>query len=245
MKQLVVIICAMGIIFSSCGKKSVGHKKFSNLGDSAAYFIGISEGKGIKASGYFDELNVDLLAQGMKDAFYSDSLKYTDQEIQEIMSGIIQKLRMKILDKNEKEGKKFLEENKTKPNVKVTPSGLQYIVLKEGTGPMPDSSSTVKVHYTLYHVNGKKIQSSVGGQPATFPVTGVIRGWTEALLKMKVGSKWKLFIPTDLAYGMNPDPRSEIRPNEALVFEVELLSIEQPQQPEQPAVPQATVPKGK
>lgn len=91
---------------------------------------------------------------------------------------------------------------------------------------MPDSSSLVTVHYTLYHIDGKEVESSLKGEPAKFPVTGVIPGWTEALLKMRVGSKWKLYVPTGLAYGQQPHPQGPIKPNEALVFDMELLNVE-------------------
>jgi FKBP-type peptidyl-prolyl cis-trans isomerase len=126
---------------------------------------------------------------------------------------------------NKEEGTKFLTANKSKPGVKVTASGLQYEILKEGKGPKPGASDTVTTHYKGTLINGKVFDSSYDrGEPATFPVNGVIKGWTEALQMMPVGSKWKLFIPSDLAYG----PRgagADIGPDATLVFEVELVSI--------------------
>jgi FKBP-type peptidyl-prolyl cis-trans isomerase len=130
-------------------------------------------------------------------------------------------------DKNKTDGAKFLAENKSKPGVKTTASGLQYLVEKEGTGPKPKETDTVKVNYLGTKIDGEKFDSSYDrGEPATFPLNGVIKGWTEGLQLMPVGSKYKLFLPADLAYGESGPPK--IGPNAALVFEVELLSIEKP-----------------
>ena len=122
-------------------------------------------------------------------------------------------------------GQKFLAENKNKPGVKTLPDGMQYIVMKEGTGPMPSATDTVSTHYHGTLIDGTVFDSSVDrGQPAEFPVNAVIKGWTEALQMMKVGSKWKLFIPSELAYG-DRAAGPKIQANSTLVFEVELLSI--------------------
>ena len=127
--------------------------------------------------------------------------------------------------KNKAEGDKFLAANKTKPGVKTTASGLQYSVVKEGTGKKPTAESTVKVHYTGTLLDGTKFDSSVDrGEPAQFPLNGVIAGWTEGLQLMSVGSKYKFFIPYDLAYGER-GAGADIKPYSALVFEVELLEI--------------------
>jgi FKBP-type peptidyl-prolyl cis-trans isomerase FklB len=135
-------------------------------------------------------------------------------------------MQQKASVKVKAEGDKFLEENKKKSGVITTPSGLQYEVIKEGTGPQPDSTDVVSVHYKGTLINGEEFDSSIKrGTPEKFGVTGVIPGWTEALLKMKVGSKWKLVIPSNLAYGERGAGR-QIKPNSVLVFEMELLNIE-------------------
>jgi FKBP-type peptidyl-prolyl cis-trans isomerase len=132
----------------------------------------------------------------------------------------------KVADKNKTEGAAFLAANKSKPGVVTLPSGLQYKILKEGTGPKPTASDTVACNYRGTLINGTEFDSSYKtGQPATFPVSGVIKGWTEALQLMPVGSKWQLFIPSDLAYG-NRGAGADIGPDTTLIFEVELLSIQ-------------------
>jgi FKBP-type peptidyl-prolyl cis-trans isomerase len=142
----------------------------------------------------------------------------------EIVSNYFQKEQGKIGQKNLEEGNAFLEKNKGNAGVKVTPSGLQYEVIKEGTGKMPNDSDMVKVHYHGTLIDGKVFDSSVDrGEPAEFPVNGVIPGWTEALKMMPVGSKWKIYLPASLAYGERAP--QEIGPNKVLIFEVELLEI--------------------
>jgi FKBP-type peptidyl-prolyl cis-trans isomerase FklB len=127
---------------------------------------------------------------------------------------------------NKKQGDAFLADNKSKPGVVALPSGLQYKILTAGTGPKPSSSDTVVCNYKGTLINGKEFDSSYKrGQPATFPVGGVIKGWTEALQLMPVGSKWQLYIPADLAYG-DRSPSPDIAPGDMLIFEVELLSIQ-------------------
>ena len=129
-------------------------------------------------------------------------------------------------EKNLREGQAFLAENARKKDVTVTNSGLQYVILSDGSGPVPHASDRVKVHYRGTLINGEEFDSSYErGQPATFGVTGVIKGWIEALQMMPVGSKWKLFVPADLAYGKEGQGQ-KIGPNQVLIFEVELLGIE-------------------
>ena len=154
------------------------------------------------------------------------------------MEDILTKLRQELTakaeakskaegEKNLKEGKAFLAANAKKDGVKTTATGLQYKVLKSGTGASPQKTDTVKVHYHGTLIDGTVFDSSVQrGEPITFPVSGVIPGWTEALQLMKVGDKWQLFIPSSLAYGELSPPGSKIGPNSTLLFEVELLGIE-------------------
>jgi FKBP-type peptidyl-prolyl cis-trans isomerase FklB len=146
-------------------------------------------------------------------------------------------------EKNKKEGATFLAENAKKPGVTTLPSGLQYKVLTPGSGKSPTSNDVVKAHYRGTLIDGTEFDSSYSrGQPFTSPVTRVIKGWTEALLKMKVGDKWQLFVPGDLAYGERGSP-PKIGPNAVLIFEMELLGIEDFQNQPKPGAPEITLPK--
>jgi FKBP-type peptidyl-prolyl cis-trans isomerase len=145
------------------------------------------------------------------------------QEMQQREQARMQAMQA-MAEKNKRDGAAFLAENKTKPGVQVTPSGLQYRVIQKGEGPAPTANDTVQCHYRGTFLNGTEFDSSYRrGEPAEFPVTRVIPGWTEALQLMHVGDKWQLFIPSDLAYG--PDGDRGIAPNETLLFEIELLGI--------------------
>jgi FKBP-type peptidyl-prolyl cis-trans isomerase len=151
------------------------------------------------------------------------------QAIEEAMKVFQSKMQVRMQEKLKvkiAEGTKFLEDNKRKEGVQVTSTGLQYKVLKAGTGPSPKVDSQVSVHYEGKLINGQVFDSSIRrGQPASFPVNGVIPGWTEALQKMKVGDKWQLYIPSNLAYGERGSPQGGIGPHEVLVFDVELLEV--------------------
>jgi FKBP-type peptidyl-prolyl cis-trans isomerase FklB len=198
--------------------------------DKISYSIGMDIGTSLKRREL--DLNSDQLVAGLKDALSGGKTKLTEDEVQKILTDFQQELQVKaeelskkMAEKNKQEGEAFLAANKKKPGVKALPSGLQYKVITEGTGPMPKATDTVSTNYKGTLINGTEFDSSYKrGKPATFPVNGVIKGWTEALQLMKVGSKWELYIPSDLAYG----PRGAgqiIEPNSTLVFEVELLSI--------------------
>ncbi|MGA9882162.1 MAG: FKBP-type peptidyl-prolyl cis-trans isomerase [Candidatus Acidiferrales bacterium] len=178
------------------------------------------------------DLDRNALVQGFKDELAGGKMQLTDDEASVELKQLsaeadanAKKNEQAAGEANMKEGEDFLAANKTKEGVKVLPSGLQYKVEKEGTGPKPTAADTVVCNYRGTFIDGKEFDSSYKrGQPATFPVGGVIKGWTEALQLMPVGSKWELFIPSDLAYG----PRGAggvIGPNSTLIFEVELLSI--------------------
>ncbi|MDX2195255.1 MAG: FKBP-type peptidyl-prolyl cis-trans isomerase [Cytophagales bacterium] len=201
--------------------------------DKLSYAIGINIAQGMKQQGLSDSLNIKALARALEDVFKGGKMALSTEDAQGIIQNFMMAQQQKMQaeqqksgGKNLEEGKKFLAENKTKPGVVTLPSGLQYMVLKEGTGPIPVDTNTVTTHYHGTLINGEVFDSSVQrGQPASFPVNGVIKGWIEALKLMKVGSKWKLFVPSDLAYG----PQSagpKIGPNSTLIFEVELISID-------------------
>jgi FKBP-type peptidyl-prolyl cis-trans isomerase FklB len=189
------------------------------------------------------EVDPNLLVQGFKDALTGAKTRMTEQEAQAVLQEVgaeVQKAQKEKMEKagaaNKTEGSAFLATNKSKEGVVTLPSGLQYKILTAGTGPKPNASDTVVCNYKGTLINGTEFDSSYKrGQPATFPVGGVIKGWTEALQLMPVGSKWQLFIPSDLAYG----PRgagADIGPDATLIFEVELLSIQE--KPKEAVAPQ-------
>ncbi len=199
--------------------------------DKFSYALGMKMGGNLKKQ----DVPVDsaILARGLKDALSGGKTLMTDDEAQAALAQVQNDLRKKQQEKmqaegagNKKEGDTFLAANKAKDGVVTLPSGLQYKILKEGTGPKPAATDSVVCNYRGTLINGTEFDSSYKrGQPATFPVSGVIKGWTEALQLMPVGSKWQLFVPSDLAYGER-GPGPEIGPNSTLIFEVELLSIQ-------------------
>jgi FKBP-type peptidyl-prolyl cis-trans isomerase FklB len=198
--------------------------------DKISYGIGMDIGENMKKQSI--DIDPDKLAQGIKDVFSGGKLLMTEEEFRNTMENFRkdmmtkQKMQMQeISDKNKKEGEAFLAENKKKEGVITLPSGLQYKVIKEGAGNLPKAPDTVTVHYKGTLIDGTEFDSSYSrGEPASFPVNGVIPGWTEALQLMKAGSKWQLFIPSNLAYGER-GAGGKIGPNSTLVFDVELLSI--------------------
>jgi len=192
--------------------------------DKISYALGLSLGNNLKNNG-FSGLNYQELVQGMSDLMEGTNTAMTSQEAQAILNDYFKELQEKAFEKNIAEGKKFLADNAQREGVVTTASGLQYEVLQAGNGMVPTASDQVKVHYHGTLINGQVFDSSVQrGEPATFGVTQVISGWVEALQLMSVGSKWKLFIPSDLAYGAQGAGQS-ITPHTTLVFEVELLDI--------------------
>lgn len=197
----------------------------------ASYAIGMNWGTGLHRQGI--DVDSAALIQGMKDALAGGKTLLTEDEARSALMQLQKEMQEKQQakaaaegDANKKEGDAFLAANKTKEGVVTLPSGLQYKILKEGNGPKPTASDSVVCNYKGTLINGTEFDSSYKrGEPATFPVTGVIKGWTEALQLMPVGSKWQLFIPPDLAYGPRGTPGGPIGPNATLVFEVELISI--------------------
>ena len=197
--------------------------------DKVSYSIGLDIGTTFKKQKM--EINSDVLAAGVKDGLSGANPLLTPDEVRAVMTAFSNDMREKAAtaskeagEKNTKEGEKFLAENKTKPGVKTTASGLQYLVEKEGSGTTPKETDTVVVNYRGTMIDGTEFDSSYKrGEPATFPVNRVIKGWTEALQLMKPGGKYKLFIPSNLAYGPG-GAGGDIGPNATLIFEVELLS---------------------
>ncbi|MBL4735885.1 MAG: FKBP-type peptidyl-prolyl cis-trans isomerase [Flavobacteriales bacterium] len=199
-----------------------------NLEDESqkiSYALGVSIAGNLKNQ-KFETIDVAALTKAFKDSYENAELLMTEEEANKTLNDYMQSLQQKELTVHLEAGKKFLEENKTKDGVVTLASGLQYKVVTEGTGTLPAATDKVTVHYHGTLTDGTVFDSSVDrGQPSSFPVTGVIAGWVEALQLMKTGSKWMLYIPSELAYGANPRPGGVIKPNMALVFEVELISI--------------------
>jgi FKBP-type peptidyl-prolyl cis-trans isomerase len=200
-----------------------------------SYAIGMKTGQRMADSFNKQSVPFDpaILARGLKDGLSGGKTLLTDDEAQAAIKAVQEDVGKKQQEKmheagaaNSKEGTAFLAANKGKEGVVTLPSGLQYKILKAGTGPKPTASDTVVCNYSGTLISGKEFDSSYKrGQPATFPVSGVIKGWTEALQLMPVGSKWQLFIPSDLAYGER-GAGGDIGPDSTLIFEVELLSIQ-------------------
>ena len=200
-----------------------------------SYALGLSLGTNLRGNLRKQEVDFDpnIVALGMKDALANNKHLLTDQEADAVLKQMQAEVREKqaakvkaIGEKNKTEGAAFLASNKSKPEVVTLPSGLQYKVITAGAGPKPTASDSVVCNYRGTLLDGTEFDSSYKrGQPATFPVNGVIKGWTEALQLMPVGSKWQLFVPPDLAYG-DRGAGQDIGPGSTLVFEVELLSIE-------------------
>lgn len=199
--------------------------------DKVSYSIGLDIGRNLKDQSI--EVDPKLLSQGIQDAISGKHL-LTDEEIQKVMATFQQEMQAKVAaqakvigDKNLKEGNAFLDENKKKKEVVTLPSGLQYKIITAGKGKKPKATDTVVTHYRGTLIDGTEFDSShKRGEPASFPVEGVIPGWTEALQLMPVGSKWQLVVPPSLAYGPRGAGQA-IGPNATLVFEVELLSIQE------------------
>jgi len=198
--------------------------------DKQSYAIGMNIGKSIHRDGV--DVDPNILLRGMKDALNGGKTVLTDDEAKTVMTNLQAEMRKQQAEKaqlageaNKKAGDAFLAENKTKDGVVTLPSGLQYKILTAGTGPKPTATDTVVCNYKGTLLDNTEFDSSYSRkQPLTIPVGGVIKGWTEALEMMPVGSKWQLYIPSDLAYG--PQAKGPIGPNSTLIFEVELLSIQ-------------------
>src|SRR6266487_5829430 len=233
MKHLILIIASCSLVLPLFGQEKSPQLKDQK--DKISYSIGLNIGFNLSRQNV--QINPDVVSAGIKDAIAGKPQLTTDQ-VKEVMATFEKDMEQKQKaagDKNASEGAKFLEENKKKEGVKATVSGLQYKVIKDGTGAQPKATDTVTVNYRGTLINGTEFDSSYKrGQPATFPLNGVIKGWTEGVQLMKVGSKYQFFIPPNLAYGersVGPD----IAPNSMLIFEVELLGVKPPESSASPA----------
>lgn len=192
--------------------------------DKISYALGLSIGNNFLSSG-ISKLDIATFAKALEDVLSGKQPSMSYDEAKSVINDYFTKLQSEKFDNNLKAGQEFLEMNKKRAGVVTLPSGLQYEIMKEGNGAVPKATDQVKCHYHGTLINGTVFDSSVQrGEPATFGVNQVIQGWVEALQLMPVGSKWKLFIPSGLAYGTSGAGQS-IEPNSALIFEVEVLDI--------------------
>jgi FKBP-type peptidyl-prolyl cis-trans isomerase FklB len=223
-KFFIALLPAVLFYVSSC-QDHVGSVNLKSDHDSVSYIIGYNIGTNLSSSP-MTEVNLKAILAGMQDAMDKEEL-FMDQNMANMWIGqYMQELEQKAGEKNLAEGREFLEKNKERKGVITTESGLQYEILIEGDGPKPADTSRVTVHYHGTLIDGTEFDSSLDGEPAQFGVSQVIAGWTEALQLMPVGSKWKIYLPSEIAYGANPRPGGVIKPNMALIFEVELISID-------------------
>jgi len=251
MRSILIFVAAITLFGSSCQqageqnakraeKKEITKADLKTEDDNISYSLGFSMGSRFIRDGL--AINLEMFQEGMKDGFTGSKQMLDDEEMQKTMMALQQKMmakrqtehmkemeeRKNLGEANKEKGEKFLEANKAKEGVTTLESGLQYKILKKGTGASPKATDTVKCHYKGTTIDGEEFDSSYKrGEPATFALNTVIKGWTEGLQLMKEGGKWQFFIPPELAYGeMGSGP--QIGPNEVLIFEVELLGIEKP-----------------
>jgi FKBP-type peptidyl-prolyl cis-trans isomerase FklB len=218
--------------FAACNTNSTKEVVLTDFADSASYAVGVSIGSNLaadfKAQGVDSSFKSDVLLAGLTSALAGDTAnsKITQEEAQEIVGRFFENLNAERASKNVAKGNAFLQENGSKAGVVTTASGLQYIVLNEGEGATPTPADQVRVHYTGKLMNGEVFDSSIErNEPVVFYVRSVIPGWTEALQLMKEGAEYKLFIPGNLAYGEQGNPRGGIGPNEVLIFDVKLIDV--------------------
>ncbi len=228
---MVLGVAVLGACNQATGQKDRGKVVLKTTADSVSYGIGTDLGHNMRMSG-LDSLNVDAMAMGIRDGLDSNEQMTTEQVrtmVQAYMLGAQQKVMAREqaeAEANLRAGEAWLMENGKKTGVQTTASGLQYEVLQMGTGAKPTATDMVKVHYKGTLIDGFEFDSSYKrGQPAEFGVGNVIPGWTEALTMMPAGSRWKLYIPSNLAYGNSRGPGGELPPNSVLLFEVELLEV--------------------
>ena len=231
MKNSIIYLLAIGLLIAGTSCQQGGSKniKLETNIDSVSYAVGILVGSNnnqqLNNAPGGDKLNVEVIASAFSSATLSEDLKITEEEANELIQRYFQEVSEKESQVNLEAGNAFLQENKAREGVKTTESGLQYEIITEGTGEIPKDTDRVRVHYHGTLIDGTVFDSSVDrGEPATFGVNQVIKGWTEALQLMPVGSKWKVYIPAELAYGERA-AGNDIGPNSTLIFEVELLEI--------------------
>lgn len=222
MKAALIVLLSFGAALTlSAAEES----PFKSTKEKASYALGMNIGKQLRQNNA--DIDTEVYMKALKEALGGGKLLLTDDQVRETLTTWQTELRSKTQEKNKKDGEDFLAANKKKEGVITTASGLQYKIETKGTGKLPTTNDTVSCHYRGTLITGDEFDSSYKrGEPSSFPVTGVIKGWTEALLMMPVGSKWKLVIPADIAYGERGRPG--IPPNATLLFDIELVSIKDP-----------------
>ncbi|MEO8150873.1 MAG: FKBP-type peptidyl-prolyl cis-trans isomerase [Bacteroidia bacterium] len=222
MKNLKIAVAALAM--TAALNVNAQTMELKTQADSVSYAIGVSVGTNLKTAG-LEGVNTELVAKAMAASLKGEAMVMDAAKANQIINDYMAVAQAKKGDASKAKGAAFLEENKKKKGVTILPDGLQYEVIKTGTGPKPIATDKVKVHYTGTLIDGTVFDSSVQrGQPAEFGCGQVIKGWTEALQLMAVGSKWKIYLPYDLAYG-DKGAGGQIGPYETLIFEVELLDI--------------------
>jgi FKBP-type peptidyl-prolyl cis-trans isomerase FkpA len=223
------VVVASAVLVAAACTKGGESAPLATLGDSASYSIGMNMGQSVRE--VRDEIQLDQLIQGLRDAAEGRTGRLTHQDAQRVLMAYGQevqqrqtKVRQARADSNASAGEAYRAENAKRPGVTVTPSGLQYEVLKAADGPKPKPTDVVQVHYRGTLIDGKEFDSSQGGDPVSFTVNQVIPGWTEALQLMSVGSKYRFVIPPEIGYGAQGSG-PDIGPNATLIFEVELVGI--------------------
>jgi FKBP-type peptidyl-prolyl cis-trans isomerase FklB len=240
MKHCLIVLLSVAIFVTQArsedqpaAAKSEAPPALKNQKDKVSYSIGLEMGSGMKQQKL--DVDPDLVLRGFRDGFSGAKRSMTEDEVKEVMEVFEKELEARMAKesqelpaKNKKEGDAFLAENKKKEGVKTLPSGLQYKIVREGTGATPKMDDKVSTHYRGTLIDGTEFDSSYSRkEPSSFTLRQVIKGWQEALQLMKVGSKWQLFIPSELAYADKGAGRT-IGPNATLIFDIELLSIEKP-----------------
>ncbi|MBU3714426.1 MAG: FKBP-type peptidyl-prolyl cis-trans isomerase [Ferruginibacter sp.] len=226
MKKIILCLAVLSIQQMATAQKN-DKKTFKNSLDSFSYAAGLSIAGSIKQQG-IDKVNVKLLAKGIEDFLYSKPQLLSNEESSKIVQKTMMEYSQKKIAALKSKGESFLAKNKKREGVVTLPNGLQYEILKSGsqTGPKPAAIDTVVVHYVGTLIDGTEFDNSIKrGEPAQFPLDGVIKGWTEILQLMSKGDKWKVYIPSELGYGDGGAPGGAIPPASALIFEIELLDI--------------------
>jgi len=228
MKNVALFGVMLILLITGCNQ--TGNKtKEANLKtkiDSVSYGLGVLVADNFKNGQNYDSLNYDIFVSGFMARVDSIDIKISPNDAKKLLQAYGQQKTMAEAAKNKKAGEEFLVQNAQKEGVTSLPDGLQYKILKKGQGVSPDTSDIVTVNYEGKTIDGKVFDSSYkNGKPATFPLKGVIKGWTEALSMMKPGAKWRIFVPSDLAYGKRGYPNSPIKPNSTLIFDIELLKV--------------------
>lgn len=233
-----IALCTAGLLLAAGPAHGQDTSSFKDQREKISYALGMSLGNNWKRNAMEpDQVSLEVVLEGLRDSLTGAPTRMTEEEMRNTLREFSQFMQQKAEEKrrqeaeaNRRAGAAFLEENRKKPGVITLPSGLQYRVIREGAGDSPKATDTVAVHYRGTLIDGTEFDSSYKrGQPATFHVSGVIKGWTEALQLMKPGAKWELFIPADLAYGDTGRPN--IPPGSTLIFEVELISVTSPTPP--------------